>query len=776
MELGGESGWRGLRLGFSACLGIGLVWGCPWIATSLGAIQAISLLGAVVLGLLWQGSCKGTAYQWRWLPGILSWISLSTGLASLQGPSLPSASNIARLPYSLGHPKAPCSDHLGSDLLLIQIQRQDGPRKFRALVYQRITFLNGDKRWYGHRYRHPILLSLPFSHQPRDDWGKAYPVTGIHLIVEATHLQTIRGPKHPGQADLRDYYLSQGLQLEINLSHGGSYRLIHQENCQNQGEHFRDQSIKVKFGRWQSYWSQRMDQSISDSVGRALSKALLLGWRVDLSQELQDGFRNSGTVHLLAVSGMHVLFIYQILQWLMRGLYLLVITIQPQSCKRYDPPKWIIFIVLSSLIMGYALLTGGAPSAMRAAMVLIWMNLTTLLSGNRHASSALVLIAVLLIILEPCSWKDPGFQLSFGAVGGLLWIYTPLWKLTRLDQKGLAIRYPASLIGMSLVAQAVTAPLCWFHFGQFPNFFLLANLVLVPLSSPLLIVAIAWTLIGSNSIVGTALAWVGQFLFGITASLTSTIGNWPGAVTYHWDFRVSDLMLVFCMLSLFVLGLFKIIGIRRSNDRRRVFRFVALILMLAWILLLVMRNARWYQEDQVSKCMVFGLAYGNCLFVRDGLGGFWSGDRIGLKDRRALEWIRRQHKRPDHPLTLPDTPQTCRLLRWNKPITLIAGMQDTFNIAPAPGKTLQLLHLYGPVSVQLIQKVDAVVMGSRSRVAWPLSQPPTYLIMTGIHSLNYRRLIASLCLHQGIVFRDLSPYNLPDSRVNSPYPIPNWTL
>lgn len=62
---------------------------------------------------------------------------------------------------------------------------------------------------------------------------------------------------------------------------------------------------------------------------------------------------------------------------------------------------------------------------MRAAMVVIWMNLTTALSGNRHASSALVLIAVLLIILEPCSWKDPGFQLSFGAVGGLLWIYTP---------------------------------------------------------------------------------------------------------------------------------------------------------------------------------------------------------------------------------------------------------------------------------------------------------------------------------------------------------------
>ncbi|NBV05131.1 MAG: DUF4131 domain-containing protein, partial [Cytophagia bacterium] len=265
MEPVGESAWRGLRLGASAGLGLGLVAWWPWISAGLGVIQGLSFLGAVVLGIIWRGCDHRLAYQVRWLPGLLCWISLSTGLASLQGPGLPSV-------LSRNSP----SDHMGSDLLLMQIHRQDGPRKYRALVYQRLKYRKADQKWRGDPLRHPILLSLPYSHQPSEKSGKISIEAGHHLLIEATHLQVIRGPLHPGQADLRDYYRSQGLQMEINLSHGGSYRVIHQELCHGQGEYRRDQSFKVIFGRWQSYWSQRMDLTISDSVGRALSKALLL--------------------------------------------------------------------------------------------------------------------------------------------------------------------------------------------------------------------------------------------------------------------------------------------------------------------------------------------------------------------------------------------------------------------------------------------------------------------------------------------------------------------
>ncbi|MBM3936386.1 MAG: ComEC/Rec2 family competence protein [Sphingomonadales bacterium] len=770
MELApwGESTFRAIRLGASACLGIGLgLWG-SWIPIGWNLLHSLSLTIAVVIGMLINGSVHGIAYQVRNLPGILCWISLTTGLGSLQGPALPEASSMFASPAPSGL--------LGSDLLLVQVFRQDSPTRYRAVMYRRMVNSMPDRRWHAYSMGSEILLSLPYSPQPRDAMEKSLPKVGDHLLTEATHLRSIMGPKNPGQGDLRDYYQSQGLGFELNLNQGGAYRILNQDKYRMSSVRWDDQSFKVRFGRWQSHWSHRMDLNISDSVGRALSKALLLGWRVDLSQELQDGFRNSGTVHLLAVSGMHVLFIYKILQWIMRGLYLILVAFQRQSGLVHKPPKWLIFIVLSSLILAYALLTGGAPSAMRAAMVVIWMDWSAMLYGNRNASSALLLIAILLIIIEPFSWKDPGFQLSFGAVGGLLWLYAPLWKLARMDQRALAIRYPASLVGMSLVTQVVTAPLCWFHFGQFPNYFLLANLVLVPLSSPLLILAIVWTLVGSSLFVGKVLAWFGEFLFGIAAQWTSTIGNWPEAVSYHWDFNGSDLALSFTMLGILMMGLHCGTSFRKSHKRRKMFHQLAVILWCGWMLGIAHRNVRWFQEGMTPECVVFGLSSGNCLVVRDGSGLLWSGDRSGLTDRRPVQWIRRKSRLSDHPMAFTDTGPSCRLLQWNMSVTLIAGVKDTFKLRPTRSGPLRLLHAYGNKHFRLNQKVDIIVLGPLTRMQWPKSQSPSHLILTGGHSQEYRRFIASLCLRQGIVFCDLNHSILPDYKVISPYPLPNWSL
>ncbi|MFM8317006.1 MAG: hypothetical protein ACKOAV_01355, partial [Bacteroidota bacterium] len=112
MEPVGESAWRGLRLGASAGLGIGLVAWCPWISAGLGVIQGLSFLGAVVLGIIWRGCNHRLAFQWRWLPGLLCWISLSTGLASIQGPGLPSALQADGLPLPSVLSRDPPTDNL----------------------------------------------------------------------------------------------------------------------------------------------------------------------------------------------------------------------------------------------------------------------------------------------------------------------------------------------------------------------------------------------------------------------------------------------------------------------------------------------------------------------------------------------------------------------------------------------------------------------------------------------------------------------------------------
>lgn len=751
-----ESSRRAIRLGAAACLGtiLGVVW--PDIPVGWESLHGICLVGAIAWALLMRSCPQRIAYPLRHIPGILCWMSLSAGLASLQCPS-PQVSFDKR------------GNSLSSDLLLLQITRQDGSARFRALVYRRLVSASAEGKWQAHPVHGDILLSLQVPEQPADHGVHQLPVIGDHLLVEASHCQPVRGPQHPGQADLRHYYQSQGMPNEINLSRAGSYKVIRRDSCSSDDWPMKDQSFMVWFGRWQSYWSQRMDRSIEDSVGRALGKALLLGWRVDLSRELQDGFRNSGTVHLLAVSGMHVLFIYQILNGIMRGLYLIAVAIGRGNGWRCNPPKFLIFIVLSSLILAYALLTGGAPSAMRAAMVVVWMNWTRMISGNRHASAALLLTGVLLIILEPKTWQDPGFQLSFGAVGGLLWIYKPLWKLAQMDSKKPIIRYPASLIGMSLVAQAVTAPLCWYHFGQFPTYFLVANLVLVPLSSPLLITSILWTLSGNLPILGPAVAWFGKILFGITALCTSLIGNWPGAVTYHWDFRDSDLAFSLTLLGILMMDLHRMASSRKVYERALMFRRLIITLAIGCIIIIVNRNARWYREGSAAQCVAFGISSGNCLWVRDGAGWLGSGDRDGLTDRRTLQWIRRQCQRPNHPLASDPGDSSCRLLQWKVPLTMIAGLKDTFRLVPTPSGPLRLLHLFGNKHFVISDKVDIVVIGQGTRVDWSEALAPSHLILTGGHNRQYRRFMALQCLKQGIVFCDMSQSILPDSKVISPY-------
>jgi ComEC/Rec2-related protein len=775
-----------MRLGASACLGIilGLWW--PALPIEWEQLHGCCLVGAVALRLLLGQSPQQISYPMRHFPGFLCWMSLTAGLASIQRPAPQNSygmqGNNQAKNYS-AESIAPGSitvfssgAGLGSDLLLVQIFRQDGPARFRAVVHRRLVNSAAEGSWMAHPAHSEILLSLPISQETTDGHDHGLPRVGDHLLTEAAHRQPVKGPKHPGQADLRDYYQSQGIYHEINLSRIGSYRLIHRDSGSADDLPMRNQSYKVSFGIWQSYWSQRMDLCIKDSVGRALSKALLLGWRVDLSRELQDGFRNSGTVHLLAVSGLHVLFIYQILNGIMRVLYLFTAAIRGRSGRWHEPPKWIIFIVLSSLILAYALLTGGAPSAMRAAMVVVWMNWTRIISGNRHASAALLLTGVLLVILEPMAWKDPGFQLSFGAVGGLLWIYAPLWKMAQMDQSPPGIRYPVSLIGMSLVAQAVTAPLCWYHFGQFPNYFLVANLVLVPLSSPLLITAILWTLTGNVPILGPLITWFGKFLYGITAKSTSLIGSWPAAVSFHWDFRGSDLAFSFALLGTLMMGIHRIATLNKSPARAMRFRHLIVILAIGWIIMIAYRNTRWYLEGKAAQCVAFGIPPRNCLWVQDGYGWLGSGDHKGLTDRRPLQWMRRQCQRPSHPMASVGTDSSCKLLQWKIPITFVAGLEDTFHLAPTRNGPLRLLHLYGNKPYAMTGKVDMIVLGQGARVEWSGTFTPSYLILTGGHTRQYRRFMASLCMQQGVVFCDLSQSTLPDSKLISPCSSPNWSI
>ncbi|MCS7162202.1 MAG: ComEC family competence protein [Bacteroidia bacterium] len=217
----------------------------------------------------------------------------------------------------------------------------------------------------------------------------------------------------------------------------------------------------------------------------ALIEALLLGYKRGLDPETRAAFQLSGVAHVLAVSGMHVGIVLSFWLFLFRQL----------------PPTWahapLSRLLLMALLVFYGLFTGGAPSAMRAVIMGVVALLAQLTHQPYLALNALGFAAFLQLLLNPFLLHSLSFQLSYAAVLGLLAFYGPLSQAGQklLPPKKRFVQYAWEVLAVSLAAQLGTFLLSWAHFGQFPLYFLIANLLAVPLATLLAFVGAVWILV-----------------------------------------------------------------------------------------------------------------------------------------------------------------------------------------------------------------------------------------------------------------------------------------
>ena len=216
-------------------------------------------------------------------------------------------------------------------------------------------------------------------------------------------------------------------------------------------------------------------------------KAILTGERRGMSQDVTEAFRESGASHILALSGLHLGVIYMMIS---RALSL--IGFSPRAIRTRS--------AVTVLLCGtYTLATGAGPSIVRAFLFIV-LNEAARLSG-RYKSTGNVLLAALVIqsCICPADIKSVGFQLSYAAMAGIAFIYPwmkGLWpdgssgstgEMTFAEE---AIVRPArwlwNSIAMSLSCQATTAPLVWLYFRTFPLYFILTNLIALPLTGVLI--------------------------------------------------------------------------------------------------------------------------------------------------------------------------------------------------------------------------------------------------------------------------------------------------
>jgi ComEC/Rec2-related protein len=262
--------------------------------------------------------------------------------------------------------------------------------------------------------------------------------------------------------------------------------------------------------------------------------ALVLGYRAQLSEAREELFIRTGTLHVFAISGLHVVVVCGLLVFLLRALGV-------------SRPHWAFLLV--PFVVLYTVATGASASAVRACLMALVFFLAPLLGRKADSLAALAFSAVVLLILRPEDLADVGFILSFAAVIGLIaltpLIAAPLRRLWQPDPLRLqpepgtrrflraAARHLGDLWAVSCAAWLVSTPLTAYFFGRFSPIALVSNLIVVPLSSLVLIAGALSVVLGSCvERLADIFNHANLFLVGVMLRLTELLSAVPwGSLT-----------------------------------------------------------------------------------------------------------------------------------------------------------------------------------------------------------------------------------------------------
>jgi len=209
-----------------------------------------------------------------------------------------------------------------------------------------------------------------------------------------------------------------------------------------------------------SYIGDILVQGMGERYG-GLALAILFGDRSGLNYDLNNNFKDTGVVHIIAVSGLNVGFIVLLLMWVLRRTKLNI--------------KWQTLIV-SLVLFFYAFMCGFCPSITRATLMAVFILLGRCMGEQYDPLSSVSFAGILILLIKPLYAFNIGFLLSFVSVFAIFWLMPIFMRWFKFMPKFLS-----SSLAITLASTLGTIPLILAFFGTFPTFTLIANLVVVPL-------------------------------------------------------------------------------------------------------------------------------------------------------------------------------------------------------------------------------------------------------------------------------------------------------
>ena len=374
------------------------------------------------------------------------------------------------------------------------------------------------KYWTGESYLKVRLLSLQHRQAVLSvEQIDTIPCKGKLLVYIDEHLEV-------SSHDIYDYFIARVSLRELRPSRNPSafnrVAYYNTKEVYHEGNIFVWDKLAVdeKFSL-QKYLFQLRGQAKSilgkylpDPTQFAIAAALLLGDKSELDSDTKSAFADTGSMHVLAVSGMHL-----------GVLYMILLFISSLISRRWN---WIRIPGVILFLWMFAFFVGGAASVKRAALMFSLLLLGKLLTRKGATLNSIAGAAVILLITDPNSLFDVGFQLSFAAILGIVILQRPIeriwWIRNRLGSQ------IWKLVTVSIAAQLFTLPFALYYFHVFPVYFWLSGIVVVPVAMIILSSGLSLLLFHSVPLLGMVLAKSLSFVLWFLQWSVFSIQQLPG--------------------------------------------------------------------------------------------------------------------------------------------------------------------------------------------------------------------------------------------------------
>lgn len=267
----------------------------------------------------------------------------------------------------------------------------------------------------------------------------------------------------------------------------------------------------------------------------AVVSALLLGYREYLDDDLRREFAGAGAMHVLCVSGLHVGIIFMVLKSLFSFL------------NRLPGGAFLRTICILLFIWLYAAITGFSPSVLRASVMFSFVAIGQSFSRPTNIYNTLAASAFVLVIADPYIITLIGFQLSYLAVISIVALQPALYNIIKIKNKLLDKAW--SIITVSIAAQLATGPLALYYFNQFPNYFLLTNLVVIPLSGGIIYVSLLTLALSPIPFAGALMGKLLSLVVALMHHAVRYIEGLPYSTATGVYISLPETILVFAMLA-----------------------------------------------------------------------------------------------------------------------------------------------------------------------------------------------------------------------------------